>query len=77
MSPSRLTYLAMSFFGRRDGAVLESLAPAKKAGKCSLVLYTTTDGAAHWSAPLLFGQGIPCRGQPVRPVAFSLRYWQR
>ena len=72
-SPSRLTYLAMSFFGRRYGAVLESLGPAKKAGKCSLVLYTTTDGATHWSAPLLFGKGIPCANDlPDLPLSLSV-----
>jgi hypothetical protein len=73
VSPSRLTYLAMSFFGGRDGAVLESLAPAKKAEKCSLVLYTTTDGATHWSAPLLFGKGIPCADDlPYQPLSLSV-----
>lgn len=73
MSPSRLTYLTMSFFGRRDGAVLESLAPAKRAGKCSLVLYTTTDGATHWSAPRLFADGIPCADDlPVQPLSLSV-----
>ena len=73
VSPSRLTYLTMSFFGRRDGAVLESLAPAKTAGKCSLVLYTTTDGATHWSAPRLFADGIPCADDlPVQPLSLSV-----
>jgi hypothetical protein len=73
VSPSRLTYLTMSFFGRRDGAVLESLAPAKTAGKCSLALYTTTDRATHWSAPLLFGDGIPCADHvPVQPLSLSV-----
>jgi len=60
ISDSRLTYLAMAFAGRRDGAILDSVAPVKVPGNCALAVSTTRDGATRWSGPLVFGNGAPC-----------------
>jgi hypothetical protein len=60
ISAGRLTYLAMDFAGSRDGAVLDSVAPAKGPGRCALAIYGTVDGATRWSGPLVFDNGAPC-----------------
>ncbi|MGA2806191.1 MAG: hypothetical protein ABSF89_17700 [Acidimicrobiales bacterium] len=50
----------MAFAGRRDGAILDSVAPVKVPGNCALAVSTTRDGATRWSGPLVFGDGAPC-----------------
>ena len=80
VSDSRLTYLSMAFAGRRDGAILDSVAPSKSTGRCALALFTTPDGAAHWSGPLVFGEGAPCpddlvSGQESLSVTRDGAFW--
>lgn len=68
----RLTYVTMAASGAKDAAVLDSLAPARAGGPCSLALYLTTDRAASWSAPVVFGDGTPCAGDlSVASLALS------
>ena len=80
ISDSRLTYLAMAFSGRQDGAILDSVAPSTKSGRCALALYTTRDGATRWSGPLVFGNGAPCldnlvTGQESLSVTSDAAWW--
>jgi len=80
ISDSRLTYLAMAFSGRQDGAILDSVAPSKGSRRCALALYTTRDGATRWSGPLVFGNGAPCpdnlvSGQESLSVTSDGAWW--
>ena len=80
ISGSRLTYLAMAFAGRRDGAILDSAAPVKVPGNCALGISTTRDGATRWSGPLVFGNGAPCAdnlasGQESLSVTSDGAWW--
>lgn len=80
ISDSRLTYLAMAFSGRQDGAILDSVAPSRSSGRCALALYTTRDGATRWSGPLVFGNGAPCfdnlaTGQESLSVTSDGAWW--
>lgn len=79
VAAGRLTYLAADFSGPQYGAVLDSVAPAKGT-VCSLALYSTSDGAARWSGPLVFGHGAPCLdnlvlGRESLSVASSGVWW--
>jgi hypothetical protein len=72
-----LNLLSLAFAGRTDGILLASYGPPA-GGNCSLRLYTTSNGATTWSAPLVLRRGrsvcaVNLGGQP--PGAVEGRRW--
>ncbi|HTW98378.1 MAG TPA: sialidase family protein [Acidimicrobiales bacterium] len=51
-----MSYLGLSFFGREDGALVVDDTPVNSA-RCAIELYTTTDGGASWSGPVVARKG--------------------
>jgi hypothetical protein len=72
----QLTYLDLAFANRDSGAVVASLALARR--RCAVALFSTTDGAASWSSPVVFAPGAPCPDEGLDlslAVSSTDRWW--